>query len=109
MLLIALFLSLLFHFVYGGEVEEMSELTEAIFLTLSVLYGNTELFVLLQNTTTKIFGSALMVAWFVCIFLLYYAYIYAKVNQKLTSMNTENLEIDKKLPPFDFSTSLFIR
>jgi hypothetical protein len=53
MLLLALFLSLLFHFVYGRQVEELSFVIDAIFLTLSTLYGNTELFVLLKHMDTN--------------------------------------------------------
>lgn len=109
MLLLALFLSLLFNFVYGDQVEELSFELEAIFLTLSALYGNTELFVLLKNTNTNYFASLLMVAWFLIIFLVYYAYIYAKVNQQFTAMQTKHSETQKKVPPFDFTPSLFIR
>jgi hypothetical protein len=47
-----------------------------------------------------------MVAWFLCVYLLYYSYIYAKVHQQLTAMQTENLEAEKKQPPFDFTPNI---
>jgi hypothetical protein len=50
-----------------------------------------------------------MVAWFLIIFLIYYAYIYAKVKQQLTAMQTKDSDAEKKLPPFDFTPTLFIR
>lgn len=53
MLLMLLFLSLLFHFLFGTEIEEMSDLGTSIFLTVSVLYGNTEIFVLLQSAQMR--------------------------------------------------------
>jgi hypothetical protein len=53
MLLMLLFLSLLFHFIFGSEIEEMSDLGTSIFLTVGVLYGNTEIFVLMQSTQLR--------------------------------------------------------
>jgi hypothetical protein len=50
-----------------------------------------------------------MVGWFLCIYLVYYAYIYAKVHQQLTAMQTEGLITEKNQPPFDFTPNVFIR
>ena len=68
MLLVMLFLSLLFFFIFGESIEELSRLDITIHMVLGLLYGDVAFFMRVKDHKLSGYISTMVIFWFIGVY-----------------------------------------
>lgn len=98
-----LILAFYIHMLYGDRIDAFTELTTTIYICLSLIICDVSLFALTKDVNPALTGFMCFI-WFFFLYMFYYNYIKARVNQDNKQKNkARNKLYRERYDPFDFS------